>query len=654
MTNRHKHFYEFGPFTLHPEERRLQRNGEALQLTPKAFEVLLFLVENGGHVLRKEEFLQKVWAGSYVEEKNLADNISLLRKTLGDDPKSPSFIETVPRLGYRFVADVREVRENAADVLLAERTRAHIVVEEDVPAVEIPPEGVEGAAPVALLPVVQRKRAAFAAALVGGVLVALFAVYYLMSRRATVPTQPAEVRSLAVLPFKPLGPSVADEDYLGLGMTDALITKLSNLRQLAVRPTSAVLKYGGAQADLAAVGREQQVDAVLTGNFQRTAERVRVTVQLVRASDGRPLWAETFDEKFTDMFAVQDAISSRLADALQLRLSSEEQHRLTKRQTQSADAYQLYLRGRYHWNRRTADGMHKAVEYLTQAVRTDPSYALAHAALADAYALLPEYTNGPLEESTAKAKAAALEALRIDNTLAEAYVSLAYVKQTEWDWAGVEENYRRGLELNPNYATGHQWYSEYLVINGRLEEALKEILRAQQLDPLSLIINARLGMTLYYSRRYDGAIEQLRRTLEFNPDFILCHVFLYAAFVEKGMLREAIPHIVKGTLNIHSPEDISRIEAGLRAAYDASGERGLWERVRDTLQSAEKRDYNSAYSIAAANMRLGDKDEAFLWLNRAADQRHPGVAALKAEPAMDALRSDPRYADLLRRINLSE
>lgn len=653
MTNRHKHFYEFGSFTLHPEERRLQRNGEALPLTPKAFEVLLFLVENGGHVLRKEEFLQKVWAGSYVEEKNLADNISLLRKTLGDDPKLPSFIETVPRLGYRFVADVHEVRESASDVILAERTRAHIVVEEDVPAVDIPPAGVEGAVPVALLPAGQRKHRGVAIVLVSfAVLTALVAAYYLMRDSPTV-KEPAQVKSLAVLPFKPLGTTIGDEDYLGLGMADAF-TKLSNLRQLTVRPTSAVLKYDGAQTDLAGVAREQQVDAVLEGSFQRTSDRLRVTVQLVRSSDGVPLWAESFDERFTDMFAVQDAISARLAHALQLKLSSDEEGRLTKRHTQSAEAYQLYLRGRYHWNRRTSEGMHKAVEYLTQAVRLDPTYALAHAGLADAYALLPEYTNNHLNESSARARAAALEALRIDDTLAEAYVSLAYVKQIEWDWAAVEDNYRRGLELNPNYATGHQWYSEYLVLIGRLDEALRESRRAQQLDPLSLIINARVGMTLYYLRRYDEAIDQLRRTLEFNPDFVLCHVFLYAAYVEKGMPRDAIPHLAKGFFNVNSPAEMSRIEADLNAAYNGSGERGLWEKVRDTLKSAEKRDFHYAISLAETYMRLGDKDGAFLWLERAADQRHPGVAALKAEPAMDVLRADPRFGELLLRVNLPQ
>ena len=655
MNNQHKHFYEFEGFRLDPKERQLRSQGKILPLTPKAFHLLLLLVENGGHALRKGEFLEKVWAGSYVEEKNLADNISLLRKVLGDDPKAPSLIETVPRLGYRFVADVREVREEGAALLLAERSRERVVIEEEI---DPTPALTAGAEPALTLPAKPRNtKMRFAVVVVVFLMLALsVAAYYLARRGELRPVQPQQFKSLAVLPLKPLDVTAADGDdsYLGPGLADALITKLSNLRQIAVRPTSAVLKYAGPQSNLVAVAREQRVDAVLDGSFQRVGDRVRVTVQLVRGSDGASLWAQTFDEKLTDMFSVQDAISSRVVEALKIKLSNEEERRFARKQTDNVEAYQLYLRGRYHWNRRTADGINKAVEYLSQAVSTDPSYALAHAGLADAYALLPEYTNAPLPESIGSAKAAALKALEIDNTFAEAHVSLAYVKYCEWDWAGIEDQFKRGLELNPNYATGHQWYSEYLIYQGRLDEAMREIRQAQQLDPLSLIINARVGITFYYSRRYDEAIDQLHKTLELNPDFILTHIFLYASLFEKGMHRETIPHIVRGFFNSYSPEEKARLERVLTSAYAGSGERGMWEKVRDTLKSTEKRDYNYSYNMAETCLRLGDKDEAFLWLGRAADVRHPGLAALKVEPSMDVLHADPRFAELLRRVNLPQ
>ena len=651
MANQFKGFYEFGDFQLDPTERQLRRDGRTLPLTPKAFDVLLMLVENGGHMLRKEEFLEKVWSEQFVEEKNLADNISVLRKLLGDDPRNPTFIETVPRLGYRFVADVREVHENGADVLVAESVRARVLIEEED---DSSPGLTEGVTPASALPALSGKKRHTFTILVAGcaALAVALAIYYFAHRRTMRPIQPQQFKSLAVLPFKSLGPTTEEDNYLGLGMADALITKLSNLHHIVVRPTSAVLRYQNAPPDLVAIGREQQVDALLDGKVQRAGERVRVTVQLVRASDGAPLWADTFDEKFTDIFAVQDAISARAVEALSVRLSGEERSLLAKRYTESAEAYQLYLRGRYHWNRRTADGINKAVEYFSQAIRSDPAYALAYAGLADSYSLLPEYADAPFHESMAQAKAASLKALDIDNTLAEAHVSLAYVKHSEWDWAGVEDEYRRGLALNPNYATGHQWYSEYLVFTGRLDEAMEEIKLAQRLDPLSLIINNRVGMTSYYMRQYDEAIEQLRKTLEFDPDFILTHIFLHASFIEKGMYPEAIPHLAKGFFHDYSPEEKTRIEAVLTSAYEASGEKGLWEKLRDILKSAKKRDYNYPYSMAETYMRLGDKDEAFLWLQKAADVRHPGVATLKVEPAMDGLRTDPRYAELLRRMNL--
>ena len=627
MTKPFNHLYEFGEFKLDPAERQLRRGEEVRPLTPKAFDLLLLLVRNHQHALTKEELLAEVWKDSVVEEKNLADNISVLRKALGDDVKEATYIETIPRYGYRFRASVQEIGNN--DLVVAESVKTRVLIEEK----EVP-----------------RKKSRFAWVLVGLLLIGAASTYFIFTRNRPQP----QFKSLAVLPLKPLGgtSSTTEDSYLGPGLTDALITRLSSVHQIAVRPTSAVLKYASSQPDLATVAREQQVDAVLDGSYQRLGDRLRVTVQLVKANDGGTLWAETFDEKLTDLFTVQDAIASRVTAALKLRLTTEEAQRIAKKQTTNSQAYQLYLRGRYNWGRRTPESVVKALEYLNQAVQVDPEYALAYAALADAYAVQPEYANAPLHESMTAARSAAEKALSIDPTLAEAYVALAYVKYGEWDWQGIEDEYRRGLQLNPNYATGHQWYSEYLVYVARHDEALREIRTAQQLDPLSLIVNTRIGMTLYFARRYDEAIAELKKALEFSPDFSLIHVFLYASYYEKGMHRESIPHIVKGFFNPSSPQDQASVQKSLELAFTEGGKVGLWMKVRDSLQNTEKRDYHYPYSMAETNMRIGDKDEAFRWLKLAAEIKHPALAGIKVEPAMDVLRNDPRFAELLRQVNL--
>lgn len=658
MTKNSKHFYEFGDFHLNPREKQLLRAGEVITLTPKAFGVLLLFVENNGHLLAKEDFMREVWPDSIVEEKNIADNVSILRKVLGDNADAPAYIETVRKRGYRFVAKVIEVMDEGDNLIIGERTRAHAIIEEtdesDPNAIETSAAATEKRLALSEL----RGRWGLKPLLIpSGLLLAgllAFGTYSFFGTAADpATTSTSPIKSIAVLPFSPLAGDSRDE-YLELGMADALITRLSSVRQILVRPTSAIRRYTDLEQDPVAAGRELTVDSVLEGNIQRAGDRLRVTVTLLRVADGTPLWAEKFDEKFTDIFSVQDSISQRVALALVPRLNGEEKERLSKHYTENEEAYQHYLRGRYHWNRRTADGMNKAIEHLNQAVAKDPSFALAYAALADAYALMPEISNAPLSESMMKSKQASLKALELDNTLAEAYISLAYAKYVEWDWQNIEEQYRRGLELNPNYATGHQWYSEYLLIQGRPDESMREIRLAQQLDPLSLIINTRIGMTAYYSRRYDEAIEQLRKTLEFNPEFILTHIFLCHSLFERGAQRETIPHIVKGFFSPYTLEEKAKLEAELNWAYEAGGAKAVWEKVRETLLRDGPRDYNYPFTMAETCLRLGDKDAAFLWLGRAADLKHPGVAALKVEPAMDGLRSDPRFAELLRRVNLPQ
>lgn len=436
------------------------------------------------------------------------------------------------------------------------------------------------------------------------------------------------------------------DELLEMGMADTLITRLSNIRQVIVRPMSAVRKYTELEQDAVAVGREQRVDAILEGRIQRSGDKVRVTVRLVKVADEAMLWAGQFDEKFTDIFAVQDSISERVAAALALKLTGEEQKRLTKRYTDNTVAYQLYLKGRYNWNKTTEEGLKKAIDFFNQAIEKDPSYALAYAGLADAYTSLDWYGVLSTKEANPRAKAAAIKALEIDETLAEAHASLAAVRQYEWDWAGAEREYQRAIGLNPNYAVAHQWYGVYLAYMGRMDEGIAEMTRAQELDPLSLAINAQLGFLFYLARRYDQAIEQCQRTLEMEPSYEEARIYLAWIYVQKGMYEEAIAQYQK------LKGDIPDVLAMLGAAYAVSGQRGKARDVLAKLKEISQRRYVPPVFVAAIYTGLGDKDQAFAWLEKAYEDRDESFVGLKVLPLFDLLRSDQRFADLLRRMGL--
>src|SRR5205085_5737472 len=390
MSKQAKHFYEFGPFRLDTANRLLMHEGEVVPLKQKAVETLLVLVEGRGEVLEKEALMQRLWPDSFVEEANLTQNIYMLRKALG----AGDYIETVPRRGYRFAAEVREWAEDSADLIVQERTRASILIEEEEETQEqtevLPASGARPALGAARRP---RRRTGALVIVAALLLVALLglASYFWRRGAGARPGAATPVRSIAVLPFKALDADGGDA-YMGLGMADTLITKLTSAGSLIVRPTSAVLKYADAGQDSVKVGQELGVDCVLDGSIQRQGERLRITVRLVRTSDGQPIWADQFDEQATDVFKLQDSISEKVTSALALKLSVAEQKLLTKRYTDNPEAQQLYIKGRYFWNKRTAEGLQKSIEYFQQAVDLDPHYALAYTGLADAYLQLPAYS----------------------------------------------------------------------------------------------------------------------------------------------------------------------------------------------------------------------------------------------------------------------
>lgn len=613
----------------------LLRGGRPEPIPPKAFDVLLMLVESSGHIVEKDELMKRVWAGTFVEEGNLKVTVSVLRKALEADSGHRQFIETVPRRGYRFVASVKALPSEGAELVVREQTTASITIEESE-------ESSEQENGRALGPAIRKSGVSLQLAIAGATVMGLAIVgLYLWTNR---PAPGPEIRSMAVLPFKPVSADGRDES-LEMGIADTLITKLSNIRNLTVRPMSAVRKYSGLEQDAVVAGREQRVDAVLDGSIQKVGEKVRVTVRLLSVADGAILWTSQFDEKFTDIFAVQDSISERVAEKLDVRPSREEMRLLTKNYTQNTEAYQLYLKGRYYSSKRTKEGINKGIEYFRQAIEKDPRHALAYADLARTYKSSSYYGIIPPSEAHPRSKEAVSKALEIDETLSEAHMVLATIlESSDWNWRAAEEEFKLAIDLKPNDATAHHLYGLFLERRGRLGEAAPEMAEALKLDPVSLIVNKNVGDPFYYMRRYDEAIEQYRKTLELDPNFFLARLWLGKSYEQKGMYKEAIAEFQ----NAMSSEDNPAILGALGHVYAVAGNKGGAETVIKELKGLSER-YVAPYHIAIIYAGIQKKDEAFHWLEEAYQSRDEWLLYLKIDPRLDSLRSDPRFSNLLAR-----
>ncbi|MGH9939619.1 MAG: tetratricopeptide repeat protein [Blastocatellia bacterium] len=577
MSPSEKHFYEFGQFRMDLQSRVLLRSAKIVPLTPKAFDTLLVLVARRGELVERQELIKAVWPDSHVVEGNLNSNIFTLRKVLGGkECGGECYIATVPRRGYRFAADVREVSE------------------------------------------------------------------------ARSSGNGAAIRSLAVLPFKLFGDATG-EAWLGLGLANALITRISSLPRLIVRPTSAVSRYKGLEQDPRTIGRDLDVGLILEGGVQCAGERIRVTVQLVSVASGAPLWAEKFDERLTDIFDVEDVISERVAQSLTLRLMDGERARLTGRSAENTEAYQLYLRGNYYWSQRTAEGLKQAIACFNQAVALDPRMAPAHVGLADSYALLGcAHGELPPREAMPRAKAAAQAALELDDQLADAHTALALTRALyDWDWAGAERAYLRALEINPTHATARHWYGLCLAWMGRPDEALIELRCARQLDPFSPIIGANVAWALYAARRYDEAIAECRKTIEMAPNFYRAHVYLGWAYEQTGDFEAAIREL-RTAMELHGggPE-----VTGVGHTYARAGQIDEAHRVIAELRRRAAQTYISPYAFALIYAGINDSDNTFAWLERAYEDRTHWLAFLRVEPRFDWLREDARFIDLMRRVH---
>ena len=645
MNNHGRRTYEFGPFRLDPSEGYLLRDGQQVTLTPKAFEALVILVERHGSLIEKDELLKTLWPDTFVEEANLAHHVWRLRKALEDDGES--FIQTVPKRGYRFVAPVETVDHSIAGQIVEQHTVTRFVAQREKLTDDNLPSSRE-------LEVVSKSVSVRLRYLVlcGCAVIVLLALgVYITFRQRSPQTSATRITTLAVLPFKPLADAPGDP-ALEVGMTDALITRLSNLTDLTVRPTSAVTKYSSANEDVAKVGRQLRVESVLDGRVQRAGDRIRVTVQLIRTEDGKPLWAERFDEKLTDIFSLQDSLSEKVARALAGQLSVADTSRIQQRYTNSFEAYQSYLKGRMQMSQFAADGALKAIGSFQEAIDRDPNYALAYAGLADAHSAIGfmGLSITPREQFT-KAKTAALKALELDSSLADPHTSIANILfNHEWNWSEAEREYKRAIELNPNSAEAHHWYSEYLQAMARWDEALAEIKRAQELDPLSLNINFHYGLCLFGMGRSEEALQQFRRTLDIDASTGASgsHWGIAMIYQQRGMHEEAIRELEEAKRL--DPRPSFRL-TGLATAYALAGRRKEATELLNQVLEMRKQGFVSPTELALLYGALGDNDEAFTWLNKAVDEREMVVVYFKVME-LGHLRKDPRFEKILQRIGL--
>jgi TolB-like protein/DNA-binding winged helix-turn-helix (wHTH) protein/Tfp pilus assembly protein PilF len=637
-----KPFYEFGPFRMDATERVLLRNGKLIRLTGKAFDVLLVLVESSGHIVERDELIQKVWSDCFVEEGNLTVTVSMLRKVLEAGEDGDPYIETVPRRGYRFNAEVREVPIGEKQTPPKEAGSLMAANEKDLTFTT------DGGAAQAQ----ERKLKALAgpgrktALLVAAVLVTGTLAGLLLFRRGQ--RTAVEIKSLAVLPLRNL--SGDQQDYFAEGMTETLINHLAQIGALRVISRTSAMHYKETAKRLPEIAQELKVDAIVEGSVLRSGDRVRIAVQLIRVPTERSLWANSYERDLRDVLDLQKEMARTIAQEIQIKVTPAEQARLARAQPVKREAYLDYLKGRHYWNKRTQESLNKAIVHFQSAIEEDPTYAPAYAGLSDCYALQGTVgigTRSP-RETRPLAVAAARKALQIDGELAEAHTAIAVIHHYEWEWVEAEQGFRRALELNPGYPYAHWRYSDYLASRGRLDEA--EARRAEELDPLLVNIKWKVGYVLSFARRHDEAIQQFQDTLELDPNYAWAHWSLGISYVHKSMFAEAIASLEKAVALSKSPSFV----AWLASAHAMSGNTVQARKLLRELMDLQKQGYVSPGPVALIYMSLGDKDRAFEWLEKAYQERSNFMAYLGVSPGVDPLRSDPRFKELLRRIGLEK
>jgi TolB-like protein/DNA-binding winged helix-turn-helix (wHTH) protein/Flp pilus assembly protein TadD len=637
----------FGVFQVDLQEQQLLKKGIRLKLQGQPFSILLILLSQPGKLVTKEELRRKLWPDDvFIDfDHSLGTALNKLREVLDDSADNPRFVETLPRRGYRFIAPVEMIGDNAvAPVVKEPPADGHKAPPRDpAPATAAPLDTPNKAAVPGRTPwTIHWKRSGVALVLVLAIILGW--ILYRWSR-------PVSIRSLAVLPLVNLSGD-ASQDYFSDGMTDELITELGQISQLRVISRTSAMTYKGVRRSLPQIAKELNVDAVVEGTVLRSGNQVRITAQLIQGAADKHLWAQSYEGDSRDTLALQKQVARSIAQAIRIELTPNEQAVLKNAKQVNPDAYEDYLRGRYFWNKRTAEGFKKAIDYFNKAIGQDPTYAPAYAGLADSYALSGDWEYGvlPPNEAYPKAKAAATKALEIDNNLGEAHVSLAFVLDAyDWDWDSAGREYRRGIELNPGYATGHHWYAWHLTTLGRNSEAVAEMKKAESLDPLSLIISDDLAEELLIAHRYDEAMQQSRKTIDMDSSFAVGHYELGQIFVQKRAYDQAIAELSRA---VELSGSSTTCVSNLAFAYAVSGRTTEAQKILDDLKKRSTGGgYSNAPEIALVYVGLNDKNQAMVWLEKAYQERfNPSILM---RPAFDSLRSYPPFRDLLRRIGLS-
>ena len=635
MSNQIKHLYEFGPFRLDPEKPRLMRNDEVVPVPPKALEALIVLAENSGKLLDRESLMQAVWSDTIVEDANLTVAISQIRRALSTDGEGVEYVETIPRVGYRFLPEVRRVHERVLPLKVERHRISRTVIEEEI----LPTEDKTRLFGISIFPRLwsvpgRRKALTIGTGLL--LLTALGSTFYLKSVRPPSPPGSNQIRSIAVLPPTPLVEGTNNAS-LSLGIADALITRLSALQKLKVRPTSAVARYLDSHKDSLEVGRALGVDAVLEGSLQRVDGRVQVALRLVDTRSSHQIWNGRFDKTDAEVFDLQDSIAQQVVAALSLSLTDNEKLSLTKRQTLNPNAYNSYLMGNYFWSKR---GHHTAnsIEHFYKAIELDPTFAEAYVGLANVRATQAQWP---------EAEALCEKALQLNNTLPEAHATYGFIKMfRSWDWAAAERSLDHAIALNPNCSNARHWKGVYLSLRGRLGEARTEMHQALELDPLSLIVIADIGQLHYFSREYDEAIEYCRRALSFDSTFEIAHQYLALIYTSKGSEEEAFAETIL-SWPASAPRDFTKH----RDIFERSGTKGLAEfEIKHALTS--EADSVSPLRMARLYVGTGNPDQALKWLEKGLAKREFLLPFINVDPQFDSLRSDPRFQSIIARIGL--
>ena len=630
----------FGTYEVSLDSGEVRKAGLRIRVQQQPMKLLEILLERRGEIVTREELRSRVWPNENFGDFDQALNIAIgkLRSAFGDSAENPRFIETLPKRGYRFIADVSVV---AADAPPRKPTSAT----GDMSGTDLGPTPQVAGLAVAPKPLLRTTRGAIAA--LAFVMSLLLLSLWLLRSPGRAPTG---IRSLAVLPLENLSGDAA-QNYFADGMTDELITDLAQISALRVISRTSVMVYkGAARKPLPQIARELNVDAIVEGTVLRSGDQVRITAQLIEASTDKHLWSHSYEGELRDSLALQNRVASAIADQIRINLTPQEQAALKNLKVVNPEAYESYLKGRYFWNKRTAESLKVALAYFKQAIEEDPKYAQAYSGLADTYALLGDWQYAVMapKEAFPQAKGAAIKALELDSALGEAHNSLAFVLDGfDWDLEAGGREFQRAIELNPGYATAHHWYAWHLSLLGRYNEAIGEMKKAENLDPLSLIINADLAEILLLAHSYDESIQQSRKTIELDPNFALAHNQLAQAYLQKHMNQEAVAELQRAVqLSEGSPTCL----ANLARAYVVSGRRSEAVKVLSQLKTRSTPAFSYAAEIAMIYASLGDSDQAMAWLEKGFDERfNPGVLL---RPGFDPIRSDPRFQNLLRRIGL--